>query len=261
MDWLNTRAIQAATNSEYVVMAPSSTLYINKWETGGSSGNGVVWSNEPPAQSGLCTLTNVYAFEPIPAGLPAAYTNFILGAEGPTWSEWIPSLLNLEFRMFPRLCAIAEVTWAPAAQKNWSDFTNRLAVHKERLTQMGVNYNPSATPPAIGAWTPSISTNYTTVDWDISGSVTNFGGFDVSFCAKSGTNGLDIAWAALVENGVELDRDTHPGFTATNATPTRASYVLRLPAYRPGATYTLRASVAGRGGTSSGGVIYRPNWN
>jgi len=260
MDWLNTRAVQAATNSEYVVMASSATLYINKWETAtNTSGGGVIWSNEPPGQSGLCTLTNVYAYEPVPAGLPAAYTNFILGAEGPAWSEFIPSLLNLEFRVFPRLCAIAEVDWTPAAQKNWVDFTNRLVIHKQRLTQLGVNYNPSATPPQLGAWAAPISTNYTTLTWDITSRVTNAGEIDVSFCWKTGANGLDIAWAALVENGVELDRDAHAGFTGV--TPVKPTYVLRLPARRAGATYTLQASVAGRGGTNSNGIVYRPNWN
>lgn len=261
MDWLNTRAVQAATNSEYVVMAPSATLYINKWETAtNNSGGGVIWSNEPPGQSGLCTLSNVYAYEPIPAGLPAAYTNFILGAEGPAWSEYIPSLLNLQFRVFPRLCAIAEVDWTPAAQKNWSDFTNRLAFHQQRLARQGVNFNPHQVPPTLGVWTPAqISTNYTTLAWNITSNVTTPGEIDVSFCWKSGTNGLDIAWAALLENGVEVDRDTHAGYTGS--APVKPAYVLRLPARRPGATYTLQASVAGRGGTASNGTVYRPNWN
>jgi len=261
MDWLNTRALQAATNGEYVVMAPSATLYINKWETAtNTSGGGVIWSNEPPGQSGLCTLTNVYAYEPIPASLPAAYTNFILGAEGPAWSEFIPSLLNLQFRVFPRLCAIAEVDWTPAALKNWTDFTNRLEVHKQRLMQMGVNYNPHKTPPALGSWAPAQTPAvYSTLAWDITTNVTAAGEIDVSFCWKTGSHGLDIAWAALLENGVELDRDTHAGFTGV--TPVRPTYVLRLPARRPGASYTLQASVQGRGGTNSTGIVYRPNWN
>src|SRR5204862_86626 len=104
MDWMDgtaSRAIQAATNREYVVIASSANLYINKWETGGSAGNGVVWSNEPPAQSGFVPLSTVYNFEPIPAALPAAYTNYILGAEGPDWSEWIPSLRVMKFRAYP----------------------------------------------------------------------------------------------------------------------------------------------------------------
>jgi len=259
MDWLNTRAVQAATNSQYVVMAPSATLYINKWETGSSSsGSGVIWSNEPPGQSGLCPLTNVYAYEPIPASLPAAYTNFILGCEGPAWSEHIPSLQNLQFRVFPRLCAIAEVDWTPVSQKNWTDFTNRLEFHKQRLKQMGVNFNPYATPPEVGTWTGPIATNYSTYSWDITSNVTARGEIDLSFCRKSGTNNLDIAWVALLENGVEIDRDPHAGITG--GLP-RATYVLRLPARRPGAIYTIQASIQGRGGTNSNGVIYRTNWN
>jgi len=260
MDWLNTRAVQAATNSLYVVMAPSTTLYINMWETANNtSGSGVIFSNEPPGQSGLCTLTNVYAYEPIPTNLPPAYTNFILGAEGPAWSEFIPSLQNLQFRVFPRLCAIAEVDWTPAAQKNWGDFTNRLETQKKRLTMMGVNFNPAKTPPVLGTWTAPVSTNYTTLSWNITANVTAPGDFTASFCWKTGANGLDIAWAALLENGVEIDRDTHAGFSG--ASPTYPVYVFRLPALRPGAVYTLQASVAGRGGTASSGTIYRPNWN
>jgi hexosaminidase len=166
----------------------------------------------------------------------------------------------MQFRMFPRLSAIAEVVWTSATLKNWIEFTNRLQVHKQRLTQMGVNYNPSATPPQLGTWTPAQTpATYSTVTWDITSSVTAPGEIDVSFCWKSGAHGLYIAWAALLENGVELDRDTHLGYTGY--TPSRPTYVLRLPARRPGATYTLAASVQGRDGTDSTGVIYRPNWN
>lgn len=260
MDWLNTRAVQTATNRQYVVMAPSATLYINKWETGDQNGGGVVFSNEPPAQSGFVPLASVYAYEPIPTNLPPAYTNYILGAEGPCWSEWIPSLLNLQFRMFPRLSAIAEVNWTAPALKNWMDFTNRLVVHKQRLTHMGINYNPSATPPQLGAWTPSLTpANYATLTWDITTSVSAPGEINVSFCWKSGKHGLYIAWAALLENEVEIDRDTHAGYTGY--TPVKPSYVLRLPAHRPGATYRLAASVKGRDGTDSHGIVYRTNWN
>jgi len=263
-DWKNgsaSRALQAATNGQPVVMCPSAILYINKWETANnSSGGGVVWSNEPPGQSGLCPLTNVYAFEPIPTGLPDAYTNLILGCEGPCWTEWIPSLKNMQFRMFPRLCAIAEVNWTRADLKNWTDFTNRLEFHKRRLDCLGVNYNTHGVPPALGQWIPAqMSTSYTVLDWPITSSVTNAGEITASFCWKSGAHGLDIAWAALLENGIEIDRDTHAGFTGY--TPVKPVYVLRLPALRPGASYTLRASVASRGGTDSTGVIYRPNWN
>lgn len=258
MDWktgTSSRALQAATNRQGVVMTPTSHCYINFVEN-----PGVIWSNEPPSQSGTVTLGTAYGFEPIPAGLAAAYTNYILGVQGNSWAEYIPSRLNMEFKMYPRLSALAEVGWTPAALKNFTDFSSRLATHKQRLTQLGVNFNRSLAPPQLGAWSPAqMSTSYSTLEWDITPNITAFGEISVSFCYKSGANGLDIAWAALAENGVELDRDTHPGWTGV--TPAKPVYVLRLPAYRPGAAYTLRASVASRGGTDSTGVIYRPNWN
>ena len=264
MDWKtgsSSRATQAATNGQYVVMTPTTYCYINEWETGtNSNGSGVIWSNEPPAQSGFVPLNTTYSMEPIPAGLAATFTNYILGAQGNCWSEYIPSALNMEFRMFPRLCALAEVNWTPASLKNYTDFTNRLVVHKQRLKSMGVNYNPSATPPQLASWAAAqILTSYSTVSWNVTSSITNAGEVDLSFCWKTGANGLDIAWAALLENGVEMDRDTHAGYTGF--TPVRPIYVLRLPAYRPGATYTLQASVVGRGGTNSNGTIYLTNWD
>lgn len=269
MDWINgsgSRAVQAATNRQPVVMSPSATLYLNKWETGTSSGNGanVIWSNEPPGQSGYVPLSAVYAVEPIPTSLLAdtnGYATNILGGQGNTWAEYIPSLRNMEFKTFPRLCAVAEVDWTAANLKSFSNFSTRLATHKLRLTQMGINFNPSAVPPQAGSWNQAmIATNFTTLAWNITTNVTAGGEIDVSFCWKTGVNGLDIRWAALEENGVELDRDTHDGFTFT-PTSTKPAYVLRLRSLRPGATYTLKASVAGRGGTASSGIVYMPNWD
>ena len=258
MDWLGNGA-QAATNSQYAVIDLSSTLYVNKWETANNtSGGGVVWSNEPPGQSGLCTITNIYNLNPIPAGVTGSFTNYILGVEGPCWTEWIPSLQNMQFRMFPRVSAIAEVNWTGTNLLSWTNFYNRLPNQQQRLARMGVNYNPYATPPAIGTWSLAPAA-YSTLNWDITSSVTNAGEFDFSFCWKSGSNGVDIAYAALLENGLEIDRDTHAGFTGV--TPSKPVYVLRLPARRPGAAYSLSASVQGRGGTNSIGIIYRPNWD
>lgn len=248
-------ALEAATNQEYVVMTPSAICYINKFENGSD-----IWSNEPPSQAGVVPTSLVYNFEPLPSGLPSAYTNYILGAQGNSWTEFIPSLLNMEFKMFPRLAALAEVNWTSASLKNYTSFTNRLVAHNLRLANAGVNYNPLAVPPVIGSWASNQTpATYFTLSWNITWNVTQAGEIDVSFCWKSGADGLDIAWVALLENGVEIDRDTHAGFTG--AGPTKPAYILHLPALRPGATYTLAASVQGRGGTDSNGLIYRTNWN
>jgi hexosaminidase len=259
MDWKNgssSQAAQAATNRQNVVITASAIYYINKYENP-ASGN--IWSNEPPGQAGDVPLITVYNSEPA-TNVPTAFTNYILGLEGPNWSEFIPSLLNMEFKAYPRLCAIAEVGWTQMTLRNYADFTNRLVFHKQRLTQAGINYNHSAVPPQLGSWAANqISTNFVTLQWDITTNVVAAGEIDASFCWKTGANALDMAWAALLENGVEIDRDTHNGYTGVSMT--NAVYILRLPARRPTASYTLRASVAGRGGTNSNGIVYFPNWN
>src|ERR1051325_973672 len=98
----------------------------------------------------------------------------------------------MQFKAYPRLCAVAETDWTPKSLKSLSNFTNRLIIHKLRLAQMGINFNPSGTPPQLGSWNAAmISTTFTPVARDITTNVTGAGEIDVSFCWKSGTNGLD----------------------------------------------------------------------
>jgi hexosaminidase len=168
------------------------------------------------------------------------------------------------FKAFPRACAMAEVTWTPAASKNYTNFLSRLAVEEQRLTQANVNYDHESIP-AAGTWIPQqVPISYSTLQWDITTNAAA-GEIDVRFCYTNGANGLNIAWTSLLENGTEIDRDTHAGI-AQNATPKVATtdgttYVLHLPARKVGATYQIEASVQGSGGTNSSGIVYLPNWN
>jgi len=51
--------------------------------------------------------------------------------------------------VFPRLSALAEVTWSPQSSRNWEDFIRRLKVQCQRFDQLGVNYR-KGTPERIG---------------------------------------------------------------------------------------------------------------
>jgi hypothetical protein len=59
---------------------------------------------------------------------------------------------------------------------------------------------------------------------------------------------------AIEAAGREVARDDHAGFTGAN--PKKPGYTLELPTFKPGARYTVRAQVAGDGGTDSYGVVY-----
>ncbi|MGA9452686.1 MAG: beta-N-acetylhexosaminidase [Verrucomicrobiia bacterium] len=265
MDWEpggSSEAVPAAEAGQNVVMSPDTFCYVNYEET-------TNLNFEPPfivgSSAQFSSVSNLYSFEPIPAGLPAQYNSKILGAQCNLWTEYVPSFENVMFKIFPRAGALAEVTWTPAASQNYADFTNRLAVFEQRLAQMPINYDHE-TIPQIGAWSPpQIQTTPATLQFDITTNVAGAGEIDVSFRATSGTNALNIAWAALLENGTEIDRDTHAGFAQTNsaaaATTNATIYVLRLPVRNSDATYQINASVQGSGGTNSAGNVYLPNWD
>jgi hexosaminidase len=85
-------------------------------------------------------LSQVYAFEPIPAKLEPQFQSHIIGAQGNLWTEYIASLQHAEYMAFPRLCALAEVVWSPPGSRNYNDFMRRLQTHSRRLDQLGVNY-------------------------------------------------------------------------------------------------------------------------
>ncbi len=95
---------------------------------------------EPKAIGDYLPLNLVYSFEPIPPDLAAQYQPHIIGAQANLWSEYIPSLKHAQYMAFPRLCAMAEVTWSPKTGRNYDDFTRRLREHFKRLDRLGINY-------------------------------------------------------------------------------------------------------------------------
>ena len=265
MDWLGTYASSTASNRQYVVMAPNG---INYYEM--TNANTIL--DEPYFQVGSApatnSLLNVYTYEPVPANLDPAYASYILGAQCNLWTEFVPSALNVQYKMFPRLCAEAEVTWTPKAQKNYADFINRLAIHEQRLAQMGVNYNHESITQ-IGSWGPSVSTSAVTVSYNITPYVTKAGEIDVSFAYTSGSDGINVYWVKLLENGTQIDMNTFTGFAGLglytqtgNSLGGVAYYIVHLPWFHPGSTYTIQASIAEHGTkVSSSGTVFLPNWN
>ncbi|MFB9864397.1 beta-N-acetylhexosaminidase [Rufibacter immobilis] len=136
MSWRGTEGgIAAAKQKHYVVMTPGSHVYFDHYQ--GEPGL------EPVAIGGLTTLEKVYSFEPTPDVLSAEEKKYILGAQANVWTEYIPTTQQVEYMIFPRMSALAEVLWTPAAQKNWNSFQTRMQQQYKRYNTMGVNYAKS----------------------------------------------------------------------------------------------------------------------
>jgi hexosaminidase len=136
--WRGTEgAITAARAGYDVIMATSAYTYLDHYQ---SKDKG-----EPLAIGDYLPLDTVYSFDPVPRDLTELEARHILGAQGQLWTEYISDQSQLEYMAFPRLIALAEVTWTPTENRVYRDFWERLKFHEQRLRQLQVNFKSLVT--------------------------------------------------------------------------------------------------------------------
>ena len=125
--------IAAAKAGHDVVMAPGSHTYFDHYQS-------LDKKSEPLAIGGFLPMDTVYSFEPIPASLSPEEGKHILGAQAQVWTEYIQTPKEVEYMLFPRLSALAEVMWSSKANRDYADFMARMVAHEQRLKALDVNY-------------------------------------------------------------------------------------------------------------------------
>lgn len=65
----------------------------------------------------------------------------VLGVEFETWTEWITDRETLEFSIYPRMFALAEIAWTKEKYKNFKDFYKRLDFFKLYMKSKNINYS------------------------------------------------------------------------------------------------------------------------
>ena len=134
MSWRGEKGgIDAATMDHQVVMTPGKPCYFDHYQAGPDG--------EPLAIGGMNTLKTVYDYEPIPKELAAEKSKFVLGAQANLWTEFITTAEQVEYMVLPRMLALAEVVWSPAASKDWIDFNQRLKSQFRLFDQKGYHYS------------------------------------------------------------------------------------------------------------------------
>lgn len=86
-------------------------------------------------------LSKVYVYDPL-AGLPEADRRRVLGGQCNNWTEWTCTRDELEWKLWPRACAIAEVFWRAPKTRDYAAFAKRVAVCRATLRRAGVNAAP-----------------------------------------------------------------------------------------------------------------------
>ena len=87
-------------------------------------------------------LNRAYNFDPIPKDLNPEYHNKIIGTGTQMWGEWIPTSGYMDFMVFPRIAAYAEVGWTQPKQKNFEAFLKTLPTIMKIWENEGIYFAP-----------------------------------------------------------------------------------------------------------------------
>lgn len=119
--------IAAARDKHDVIMTPEDYVYFDHNQG---------YSLEEPLTVGrLTTVEEVYHYNPTPTdSLTIDQQKYIKGVQGNLWSEYLTSPAKLNYMLYPRLFALAEIAWTETSQKNYSNFVlDRIPHHLEKL--------------------------------------------------------------------------------------------------------------------------------
>ncbi|WHY78448.1 family 20 glycosylhydrolase [Neobacillus sp. WH10] len=96
------------------------------------------YANSPLGLSwrGYVNTEKAYTWDPT----DFAPANSIYGIESTLWSETIVTQDNMDYMIYPRLIANAEVGWTPKSMRDWNDFKTRLNTHTTSMDYKGIKY-------------------------------------------------------------------------------------------------------------------------
>jgi hexosaminidase len=121
----------AARRGTKLLLSPANKAYLDmKYDA--STPLGLSWA-------GYVEVKDAYDWDP-GAYLGDVDAASVLGVEAPLWTETIVTLRDIEYMVFPRLVAIAELGWSPASSHDWNAFRARLGSQGPRWTAQGVNF-------------------------------------------------------------------------------------------------------------------------
>jgi hexosaminidase len=213
---------EAVAKGMKVVMAPADHTYLDQKYV-------VTANSSVPASLGQnwacptgCDVSSAYNWDP--GSLVTGVTDKnVIGVEGDMWGETVPNMSDVDYMVFPRLPALAEVAWSPSAQRTanspaYKDFLQRLAAQGNRLQIAGVNFYPSTQVPwrlaAEGATLTASASGH--VDGTVATlSAPGFPTSTLTMCDSSLGIGCTIDWG----DGTTTTGDV----TGTNATDTHVN--------------------------------------
>lgn len=133
--------IAAVTSGHRAIMTPGSHCYLDSYQDAPYS--------QPEAIGGYLPLKKVYAYNPVAASLSAEQAKLVYGAQVNLFTEYVPTPEHVEYMLYPRTLALAEVAWSAPERKSWPDFHARALKAVSDLQAKG--YHPFDLKNEIGS--------------------------------------------------------------------------------------------------------------
>lgn len=127
--------IEAAKQDHEAIMASHGNgMYLDQYQ-----GDSKI---EPVSIGGYTSLERTYSYDPVPDTLKVlGKAHLIKGVQCNLWSEYIYTPEILEYRMYPRVLALAEIGWTQVNRKDYKDFERRINNAYVRLDMHNINYH------------------------------------------------------------------------------------------------------------------------
>ncbi len=138
--------IAAVTSGHRAVMTPGAYCYLDSYQDAPYS--------QPEAIGGYLPLKKVYSYDPVSVSLTTEQAKLVYGVQGNLWVEYVPTPEQVEYMMYPRILALAEVAWSAPERKSWPDFHDRALKAVRELQAKG--YHPFDLKNEIGSRPESV---------------------------------------------------------------------------------------------------------
>lgn len=129
-------AAEAAARGHDIVLTPMAYCYFDVHQGIESDPNPYLAPWMDPV-----TLEKVYSFDPL-SGIAESDRGHVLGAQANLWSEATHNITQLEWKAWPRACALSEVLWCGDLKPGFDDFRRRMETRRRDLLSRQVNCAP-----------------------------------------------------------------------------------------------------------------------
>lgn len=122
--------IKAAQAGHSVIMIPNADTYLNYYQEDPEFA--------PVGSGSFLPLEQIYRFNPLPEALKGKLSKYVLGTEAALWTPYMKSPQVVDYYMYPRFYAFAEVAWGTNKRERYAEFLANVGFHYKRLDYQSV---------------------------------------------------------------------------------------------------------------------------